>query len=189
MSKTAVDTTKLANSLPQLGDDSAQSAIVSSDDGAGQRGSILVYPGGKEGEPTVSAEQSYIDEGKLVVQIETTSDELDKKALEVVEKELHDVQASQPQPKIPPDLEDAGVVNPQQEADKVIKEGTSLSLPIDETEYKQGLSGKADGRWLGQEKVVIGSNSFVALALWVKRMIGRAHQKAMKVVFRKGGNK
>lgn len=172
MSKTAVDDSKLSGSLPQVGDD--QPLPVGKPIFAG-----------KEGEPVVSAEQSYIDEGKLVAQIETTSEELDKKALEVVEKELKDVQASQPLPTIPPDLEDAGVINPQQEADKVVKDGTSFSLPIDETEYKKGLSSKVGGRWYSNEKVIVGSKGIVALALWVKRVIGKAHRKAMKVVWRR----
>lgn len=176
MSKTAADDSKFSNSLPQLGDDGAQPV------------SVPATPGGKEVEPGgVSPEQSYIDEGKLVAQIETTSDELDKKALEVVEKELKDVKASQPQPNIPPDLEDAGVINPQQEADKVVKDGTSISLPIDEAHYKKGLSDSAGGRFYRDEKVVVGSRGIVALAQWVKRIIAIAHQKAMKVVFRKGG--
>jgi hypothetical protein len=172
MSKTAIDDSKLSRSLPQVGDNQFQpvSKPVSA---------------GKEGEPFVSAEQSYIDEGKLVAQIETTSEELDKKAIEVVEKELKDVQASQPQPNIPPDLEDAGVINPQQEADKVIKDGTTISLPIDETEYKKGLSESAKGRWDNQTKGVVGVSSLVALAQWVKRIVDKAHQKAMKVVWRR----
>ncbi len=177
MSKTAVDNSKLANSLPQLGDDITPPI------------STPIAPGGKEGEPMVSAEQSYIDEGKLVAQIETTSEELDKKALEMIEKELKDVQASQPQPKIPPDLEDAGVISPEEEADKVVKNGTTIDLPIDEVEYKKGLSEAAGGKWYNQEKVVVGSRGIVAFALWVKRAIGKAHRKAMKVVFRKGGDK
>lgn len=174
MSKTAVDDTRLSGSLPQVGDNQPVSKPVST---------------GKEGEPAaVSVDQSYIDEGKLVAQIETTSEELDKKALEVVEKELKDVQASQPQPTIPPDLEDAGVINPQQEADKVVKDGTSISLPIDETDYKKGLSTSPGGRWYRNEKVVVGAKGFVALALWVKRVISKAHQKAMKVVWRKNAD-
>lgn|SRR3989344_4648440 len=176
MSKTAVDDTKLSGSLPQVGDNQPQQP-------AGKPVST-----GKEGEPAMSAEQSYIDEGKLVAQIETTSEELDKKALEVVEKELKDVQASQPQPNIPPDLEDAGVINPQQEADKVVKDGTTISLPIDEMEYKKGLSQSAKGRFDNQTKGVVGVASLVALAQWVKRIIARAHKKTMNIVFKKGGS-
>ncbi len=175
MSKTATDNPNLSNSLPQLGDNAAQPTVPA-------------VPGGKEVEPVgVSAEQSYIDEGKLVAQIETTSEELDKKALEVVEHELKEVRASHPQPNIPPDVEDAGVFNPQQEADNIVKNGTSISLPIEETEYKIGLTEGAGGRWYRYDKVVVGSRGIVALAIWVKRAVLKAHKKAMRVVFRKGG--
>lgn len=175
MSKTATDDPNLSNSLPQLGDDAAQATVPA-------------MPGGKEAEPVgISAEQSYIDEGKLVAQIETTSEELDKKALEVVEHELKEVRASHPQPIIPPDVEDAGVFNPQQEADNVVKNGSNILLPIDEAEYKKAMKEAPGGRWYRYDKVIVGSRGIVALALWAKRMISKAHKKAMKVVFRKGG--
>lgn len=164
-----------AASLPQISDDQGAQVPVGG-----------VPRGGKEIEPPTPAD-SFAEEGKLVAQIETRAEELDQKALEVVEKELKDVRAGYPQPKIPPDVEDAGVVNPQEEADKVVKEGSTLDLPISEDEYKKGSSQSAKGRWYSQEKEVVGVNSLVALALWVKRLIGRAHKKAMKIVFRKGG--
>lgn len=166
-----------ASSLPQIGDDRSAQAPV----GGGPRGA-------KEAEAAASAD-SFTEEGKLVAQIETRAEELDQKALEVVEKELKEVRAGAPQPKIPPDVEDAGVVNPQQEADKVVKEGPTLNLPIDEQTYKKGSKQGAKGRWYWQEKEVVGVSSLVALAMWVKRLIGRAHKKAMKVIFRKGGEK
>lgn len=186
MTKTAIYNSKLSNSLPQIGDDPG-TADDNNQPVSAQPASQVSKPqsSGKEGEPTISAEQSYIDEGKLVAQIETTSEELDKKALEVVEKELKDVQASYPQPNIPPDVEDAGVVSPQQEADNVVKNGTTISLPIDEHEFKKGLSERASGKWDNQAKEVVGVSSLVALAQWVKRIVARAHKKTMNVVFRK----
>ena len=163
-----------ASSLPQIGD-------------TAQAGAGTVRTG-KEGEPKATGKDVFEEEGKLVAKIETRAEELDKSALEVVEKELHDVQAGYPAPKIPPDLEDAGVINPQEEADKVIKTGSTLDLPISEEEYKRGKGQSVKGRWYSQEKEVVGVSSLVALALWVKRLIGRAHKKTMKVIFRKNAH-
>lgn len=162
-----------ASSLPQIGDDTSTQAQVG------------VPRGAKETEAASTAD-SFAEEGKLVAQIETRAEELDQKALEVVEKELKEVQAGAPQPKIPPDVEDAGVINPQQEADKVVKEGPTLDLPIDQETYKRASKQGADGRWYWQEKEVVGVPALVALALWIKRLIGKAHKKAMKVIFKKG---
>lgn len=165
-----------ASSLPQISDDQSAQAPVAG-----------VPRGGKEIESPASAD-SFAQEGKLVAQIETRAEELDQKALEVVEKELKDVQAGHPQPKIPPDVEDAGVVNPQEEADKVVKEGSTLELPISEDEYKKGSKQSVKGRWYSQEKEVVGVNGLIALALLVKRLIEKAHKKAMKVIFRKNAH-
>lgn len=179
MTKTAADDSVLSASLPQVGP--VVKLKSSTDDKASNLGK-----GGKEAEPAGTATESFAEEKELIAQIETTAEELDKKAIEVVEKELSDVKASQPAPKLPPDVEDAGVVNPQEEADNVIKNGPTLNLPISELEYKQGLKTGAKGRWYRQEKEMVGVKGILALALWVGRLVKRAHKKAVSVIFRKG---
>ncbi|MBI3342211.1 hypothetical protein HY024_03755 [Candidatus Curtissbacteria bacterium] len=169
---TADPNSNLANSLPQIGDN-LQPVVPT------------VPHGTKEGEPASTEASDFAEEAKLVAQIETTSEEVDKKALEVIEKELAGVKAAHPPPTIPPDLEDAGVKDPAQEAEKVVREGPSIDVPVTEDTYQQGLKTDFKGKWYYQEKEVVGVKSLAALALWVKRLVLRAHTHTMRVIFGK----
>lgn len=134
---------------------------------------------GKEQEPTVSFE----DEAKIVAEIQDRSAAIDREAIERVRAEIPESKQAMPEPELAPDLEDAGVESPQKEADRVILQGASLNLPISEDEYEQGLKTKFGGKTF--DKSFVGVSSFIALSMWVGRLIKMAHKHAMKVVFRK----
>ena len=133
----------------------------------------------KEQEPIISGE-----EAKMMAEIKTTSEAIDKEALEKVQEAFGDIKQAQPKPVIPPDVEDAGVVHPESEAEKVVSQGTTLVLPIDEKTYEKGLHMKVAGAVAGG--VVKGVSSLAVLAMWVKRIIKLAHKHMMKVIFKKG---
>lgn len=133
----------------------------------------------KEQEPVISFE----DEAKIVAEIQDRSESLDREAIERVRAEIPETKQAMPEPELAPDLEDAGVVNPQKEADQVIAKGASLNLPISEDEYKQGLQIKFKGKTF--DKSFVGVSSFIAFSMWVGRLIKMAHKHAMKIVFRK----
>ncbi len=134
--------------------------------------------GGKEGDAAVFAQ-----EAKIVAEIKTTAEALDRQALETLQKDLAEAKHGKPEPVIPPDLEDAGVINPTAEAEKVVSEGPSLELPISEKAYNAGLKTKVSGS--SKDNEIIGVRSVVALALWVKRVVLLAHKHAKRVIFRK----
>lgn len=174
MDDAADPNSNLNNSLPQVGDNQNPPASP-----------VSAPQGAKEGQPATTESADFAEEAKLVAQIESTSEEVDQKALEVIEKELSDVKAASPKPVIPPDLEDAGVKDPQQEASRVLEQGPSISVPVSEETYQKGLKTSAKGKWYYQEKEVVGVSSLAALALWVKRLVARAHKHAMRIIFGK----
>lgn len=133
---------------------------------------------GKESEPGITFE----DEAKIVAEIQDRSSALDKEKLDQVRAEIPETKHAFPEPEIPPELEDAGVINPQTEADRVISQGTSLNLPFSEEEYNKGLHVKIAGKIV--DKAVVGVSSVVALSMWIGRLVKMAHKHAMKVVFR-----
>lgn len=134
-------------------------------------------------------------EEEILSEIVTTSEAADEQAEKAVQENLEEIKRkhglenvgklSQPKPKIPADVADAGVRSPQDEADAVVKQGTTLEVELSEAEYKDALEGKAESK-TSREKVVFGPRSVVALAIWVGKMIKLAHQHAMRIVFRRG---
>lgn len=194
--KSTAKTTTANDSLPQMADDTANSANQASpsivndslpqitDDAANQASPSI--GGSKESEPVPSsAGDSFAEEEKLIAQIRGAEEVVDKEAIAIVEKELSGIKQSHPQPSLPPDVEDAGVISPQEEADKVVTQGPSISLPIDENDYKKGKDMPAKGKWQYYEKEVVGVKSLVAMALWVTRVVKLAHKHAKRVIFRK----
>ena len=145
-----------------------------------QKTGTSVVPSGaasaKEYEPSA-------EEDKMMAEIKTTSEAIDKEALEKVQEAIGDVKQAQPKPVIPPDVEDAGVVHPESEAEKVVTEGTTLVLPVDEKTYEKGLHEKVAGAVV--DGVVKGVSSLAVLAMWITRIIKLAHKHAMRVVFKK----
>ena len=136
----------------------------------------------KEQEPAARAE-----EDKLMAEIVSTSEAMDAEALAKLQKESPEIKRAQPEAKLPPDVEDAGVKVPEEEADKVVKNGTTLSLPVSEDAYNKGLQVKVIGKVVGAvgDKIVVGVSSIGALALWAGRLLKMAHKHAIKVIFRR----
>ena len=136
-----------------------------------------VSPKAKEQEPAV--EKKGEDLAGLIQEVETH----DKEAAEKVSGEIKEARQSVPEIGIPPDVADAGVKSPAQEAADVIAKGSTLDVPITEEKYKEGLHQKVTGKVVN--KVVVGVSGLFALAAWVGRMVKIAHKHTMRVVFRK----
>jgi len=139
-----------------------------------------VSPKAKEQEP--KAEKTGEGLADLIQEVETH----DKEAIGKVSAEIgEEARQSVPEIEIPPDVADAGVKSPAQEAADVIAKGSTLDVPITEEKYKEGLHQKVTGKVVN--KVVVGVSGLFALAAWVGRMVKIAHKHTMKVVFRKQG--
>jgi len=134
-------------------------------------------PKAKEQEP--SGEKRDETLGELIQQVESH----DKEAAEKVSGEIEEARQSLPEIEIPPDVADAGVKSPGQEAGEVVKKGPTFEAPITEEEMNKGLHQKVVGKVVN--KVVVGVSGFFALATWVARMVKVAHKHTMRVVFRK----
>ncbi|OGD93613.1 hypothetical protein A2697_04115 [Candidatus Curtissbacteria bacterium RIFCSPHIGHO2_01_FULL_41_44] len=137
-------------------------------------------PKAKEQEPKAS------DEDKIMAEIKTTAEALDKELIGKVQESVKEIVQAKPEPEIPPDVEDVGVYGSQAAAEEVVKSGTTLDLPISGATYKRGLSAKLTGKVF--DKVVVGASSLMVLAIWIGRLIKIAHKHTMRVVFRKGAN-
>lgn len=135
-------------------------------------------------------EQEVAGDGKsedeLMTEITTRAEALDREHEAKVRESLAEARRAVPEPKVPPDVEDAGVVSPQLAAEEVVKGGTTLDLPVAESVYKKGLHQKVAGAV--KDKVVVGVSSLAALALWIGRLMKMAHKHTMKVIFRKEAN-
>src|SRR3989338_1024002 len=131
----------------------------------------------KEQEPTATTEEK-----KILSEIVKSSEAVDEQAEQEVVKAISEARLSTPEPKIPPDVSDSGIKNPNQEAREVITRGTTINLPIEEDEYKKGLHLKIKTAVV--DKVVFGTSSLFALATWAGKIIKFAHKHAMRVVFR-----
>src|SRR3989344_7645137 len=138
-----------------------------------------VVPKAKEQEPSCEKRDETL--GELIQQVESH----DKEAAEKVSGEIEEARQSHPEIEIPPDVADAGVKSPSQEAQDVVKKGPTIEVPITEEEMNKGLHQKVTGKVVN--KVGIGVSGLFALATWVARMVKVAHKHAMRVVFRKKG--
>ena len=136
-----------------------------------------IVPKAKEQEP--SGEKRDETLGELIQQVESH----DKEAVEKVSGEIEEARQSYPEIELPPDVADAGVKSPGQEAAEVIKKGPTFEAPITEEEMNKGLHQKITGKVVN--KVVVGVSGFFALATWVARMIKIAHKHTMRIVFKK----
>lgn len=126
------------------------------------------------------------EEDEIIAQITTTAEAMDQEMEARVKEQLTEAKLAHPKPEIPPDVEDAGVRHPETDAQKVVRDGPTLNVNVDEGTYKKGLHQKVAGAV--KDKVVVGVSSLAALAMWVGRLIKMAHKHTMKVVFRKKGN-
>ena len=138
-------------------------------------------PRPKEQEP--AGEQKDETLGEFIEQVESH----DKEQIEKVSAEIgEETRQSVPEIEIPPDVLDAGVKSPGQEAAEVVKKGPTIEVPITEEEMNTGLHQKVTAKVVN--KVVVGVSGLFALATWVARMVKVAHKHTMRVVFRKEGN-
>lgn len=140
-----------------------------------------MQPRAKEQEPADGRAQEAAD----LAEIKEVSDSHDKEALRLVRESLPETKSGVEKIEIPPDVADAGVKSPEQEAEAVLANGPTINVDISEKEYEKGLKMAAGGQ-TDREKNVFGTGSIVALAIWVKRMIKLAHKHTMRIVFRKG---
>lgn len=92
------------------------------------------------------------------------------------------------EPEIGPDLEDHGVKSPDKEASEVLTKGSVIELPLTEEEYQLAKKAKLAAHVDGKNNV-LGVGSVIALAMWVGRILKMAHNHAMRIVFRKVGDK
>ena len=137
-------------------------------------------PKAKEQEPSGEKRDETLSE--LIQQVESH----DKEAAEKVSGEIEEARQSLPEIEIPPDVADAGVKSPGQEAAEVVKKGPTIEVPMTEEEMNKGLHQKVAGKVVN--RVVVGVSGLFALATWVARMVKLAHKHTIRVVFRKGIN-
>lgn len=124
------------------------------------------------------------EEAEMVAEISSRADAVDRQAETAVQESIKEARLRQPEPVLAPDVEDAGVKSPVQEAEAVIRDGPTIDLGVTEEKYKEGLGMGAGGK-SDREKTVFGTASLVALALWIARMMKLAHKHTMRIVFRK----
>ncbi|KKS04273.1 hypothetical protein A2W70_03175 [Candidatus Curtissbacteria bacterium RIFCSPLOWO2_02_41_11] len=170
MSDTATDLKSQAD-----GDSTAAQPVQPPDD---KMGAVKA----KEQEPT--SQETKAEEGKILSEVIRTSEAADEQAEKAIQSAISEARLARPEPKLAPDVADSGVKVPQEQADEVVRSGTTINLPISEDEYKKGLHQKVAGTIVN--KVVVGTSSFFALATWVGRLIKMTHKHAMKVIFKKG---
>ena len=171
MSDTATDLKSQAD-----GDSTAAQPVQPPDD---KMGAVKA----KEQEPT--SQETKAEEGKILSEVIRTSEAADEQAEKAIQSAISEARLARPEPKLAPDVADSGVKVPQEQADEVVRSGTTINLPISEDEYKKGLHQKVAG--VVVNKVVVGTSSFFALATWIGRLIKMAHKHTMKVIFRKEG--
>jgi hypothetical protein len=139
----------------------------------------------KENEPVKSRFLPEEEEEMLMSEIRTTAETADRQALEAIQGSLKEAKRAVFEPELPPDVEDAGVVNPVKKAEEVVSKGSTIELPIDEEEYKDAQKTRVAGK--SDNKSIIGVSSIAALAIYIGRLFKMAHKHTMKIVFRKGG--
>ena len=161
-----------ADDKQQAGVDSVSKPRPPSTDAEG-----VVGQAAREQEPIQAPESA-------LVEIEERFKDADRKA----EKEVKEVAGEEaglrePEPQIPPDVADAGVRSPETEATEIIEKGGTFDLPISEKVYEEGQHTKITSK-VNVKREVFGVKSIVALALFVGRMIKRAHHLAKSVRFK-----
>ena len=134
-------------------------------------------PKAKEQEPSGEKRDETLSE--LIQQVESH----DKEAAEKVSGEIEEARQSLPEIEIPPDVADAGVKSPGQEAAEVVKKGPTIEVPMTEEEMNKGLHQKVAGKVVN--RVVVGVSGLFALATWVARLVKVAHKHTMRVVFKR----
>lgn len=132
----------------------------------------------KEQEPAVSAETA-------LAEIQEREKEAAQEAERKIQKELgQEARLREPEPVIPPDVKDAGVISPEEAATETIDKGATINLPVSENTYEEGKHTKITAK-VTQKREVYGIKSIIALALFVGKLIKLAHHHAKRIVFKK----
>lgn len=117
--------------------------------------------------------------------------ERDKVAEKKVEKEIKEVAGEEARLKdeeieIPPDLAEAGVKSPEKEASELLEKDAAIELPISEKAYQEGQHAKLTSK-VTVKREVWGVSGIVAMAIFIGRLIKKAHHHAKSIVFKKEG--
>lgn len=164
----------VADDAPQPGGINSPPADLP-DDSIGPVGSS----GNKEQEPTQAQRE---EEAAMISEIKSVSEAQDKEALEKVLSTVPEAKAAVFDPELSPEVKEMGVVNPTEEANDVVRQGSTLNLNFSENEYQEGKKTKVVGSV--SDKSIIGVSSLAALGIMIGRLIKMAHKHAMKIVFR-----
>src|SRR3989344_5832528 len=77
----------------------------------------------KEQEPT--SQEVKAEEEKIISEVIRTSEAADKQAEKEIQSAISEARLAMPEPKLAPDVADSGVKVPQEQADEVIRSGTT----------------------------------------------------------------
>lgn len=140
----------------------------------------------KKAEPVSTRSGKEMDnfqsEEKLLAEVVNKSHEADRDAEKKVQQEIGEARLAKPEINMADDVLASGVRSPQKDANDVISDGSTLTLPIGEKEYKSGsavaVSGKSD-----RERDVVGVSSISALVMFIGRIIKSAHKHAKRIIF------
>lgn len=141
-------------------------------------------PKAKEQEPAPMKLTAEAEEAKLMAEIRTTAETADKQALEAIQSSVKEAKRAHFEPELPPDVEDAGVVNPTKRAEEVVTSGTTIEVGTSESVYQKGLAAQVKGK-TDDKKNVSGVASLAVFAIWIGRLLKMAHKHALRVIFRK----
>lgn len=109
---------------------------------------------------------------------------LDEQALKAVEADVEGAKLKEPTPRVGADIS-MHLKSPQEEADNVVKTGTTISLGVTKEEYNEGQKEKVEVKKDWATLVYWGPKSLIAAVIRAGRLIKIAHSHAMKVVFGK----
>ena len=134
-------------------------------------------------EVELAAEKSQFEQEKQLIEtIVKRSDEIDKHLQEKVQGDITEARLSRPEPEISEDLDEVGLKAPLNDANDLLKKGTTIEIPYDEEKIEQGLHTRIVGKMVNN--AVIGVSSLAGLAMWALRIIKIAHKRALQVIFR-----
>jgi len=109
---------------------------------------------------------------------------LDEQALKAISGEIEGARLKEPTPKVGADIS-MHLKSPQEEADNVVKQGSTISVGVTQEEYEEGNKEKVEVKKDWTTLVYWGPKSLVAAVIRAGRLIKIAHTHALKVVFRK----
>lgn len=136
----------------------------------------------KEQEPTVAEED-------VIKEIQEREKEASLHAEREIRKEIgKEAVLREPEAKVPKEVAEAGVEVPEKEATKVLKKGPTIELPMTEQQYEEAQHTKLSAK-VTQKREVYGIKSVIALALYIGRLIKKAHKHTRNAIFKKSSSK